>query len=399
MRNKRQNVIMGNAKVVRSINRAAILNIIREQQPISRIQIARITGLNKSTVTSIVPELVEEKLVYEAVDRDKNVGRNPISLRLQSGTHFVGGISIEAKNTHLVVADIDGSIKAKETVKTRAADPADFLADCARRLTDLRVSQNVSAFKSLGICLPGVVDPQNGTVFFSPQLGWENLDLAGKMQTLMPEQDAIVVDNDANASALAELWFAKHDKPLQDFVFLQVENGIGAGIVLEKELVRGGNFASGEFGHLTIYEGGELCACGNYGCWEAYASVGATLKRYQLRSVSREKPDGLQSIVAEARQGDEIAREVLLQTGQYLGLGIANIIKAVDPHVIVLSGGIVEAFDLIYPEMMATVNRRAFWGRKREIKILPTALAVEPRVLGAATLAIQELFNDFRITR
>jgi predicted NBD/HSP70 family sugar kinase len=154
---------------------------------------------------------------------------------------------------------------------------------------------------------------------------------------------------------------------------------------------------------MTLFEGGELCACGNYGCWEAYASDRATVKRYLARKPQNQAQEHLtvlqEVIDLSLQKGDAIAREVLLQTAHFLGMGIADIIKSLDPEAIVIGGRITNAWDIIYPEILQTLEKRAFFGKKRTLHILPTSLQVRPRLLGAATLVVKELFSDFKIIR
>jgi predicted NBD/HSP70 family sugar kinase len=262
----------------------------------------------------------------------------------------------------------------------------------------------IEHLEGIGVSVGGIVDPLEAKVVFAPRLGWEDFDLGKLLRQLCPDEGAIVIDNDARASALAELWYGNHNLNLTNFVFLAVGPGIGAGIVVDKEVIHGGSYAAGEFGHTTLFEGGELCSCGNYGCWEAYASDRATVKRYmiqkQLASTSA-KPVLLEDIIQQAmQQNDAIARDILRQTGHYLGMGMADIIKAVDPEVIIVGGRITNAWEIVYPEIMQTLSMRAFFGKKRNIRIAPTSLTtVRPRLLGAATLMVKEIFTDFKITR
>ncbi|MCG3154293.1 MAG: N-acetylglucosamine repressor [bacterium] len=403
MKSKNAGFISGNAKVVRNINRAVILNLIREKQPISRIEIARWTGLNKSTVSSIVADLIAEDLVHEEVEANQNVGRNPLNLFLKLGSHLVGAINIDSPLTRIAVADLDGSLKENATIATGAEKPGPFVKRCVSELFKLRDRLRVSHFAGIGVSIAGIVDPVQACVRFAPRLGWEGFEIGRHLQQLCPEEGMIIVDNDARASALAELWYGRHNLTLSNFVFLSVGPGIGTGIVVERNLIRGHSFASGEFGHMTLFEGGELCACGNHGCWEAYASDRATVRRYLARrphEQARTQPMLLQEVIDLAvQQNDTSAREVLLQTGHYLGIGMAGIIKALDPEAIIIGGKITHAWQLIYPEIRQTLEKRAFFGQKREVQILPTSLKVRPRLLGAATLVIRELFSDFKIIR
>lgn len=394
-------VLSGNSKILRSINRTIILNIIRERQPISRANIAKITGLNKSTISSIVAELLNEDLIYEEIFIDNGVGRNPYNLYLKLGKHYVGAINIDSSITRFAVADIDGSIKGESSILTENIDKYKFMEKCINELLKLSSELGINNLKGIGITIAGIVDSENLIVKFAPNLGWEDFNIGEIIKKLTPEVDIIAVGNDAKASALAELWFGTHNINLSNFVFLSIGPGIGSGVILDNKLLKGGNEASGEFGHMTLIEGGNLCVCGNYGCWEAYASDRATVQRYLIRKKMNalENIDfAIDNILSLAENEDEIAIETLKQTGYYLGLGISNIIKALDPQAIIIGGRITKAWNLIYPEIMNVIKQRAFFNKKNEhLIILPTSLKVRPRLLGAATLAIKELFDGYKI--
>ncbi len=395
------NIIGGNSKVLRSVNRGAILNMIREMQPISRINIARLTGLNKSTVSSIVAELLEEDLIYEQVNEDQNVGRNPYNLYLKLGKFYVGAINIDHSITRFAIADIDGSIIGKSSINSESQNPEKFVQKCVKELLALCEKIKIKELEGLGVSIAGIVDNKNLIVNFAPNLGWEDFNIGETIKKAFPKIKNIVIGNDAKASALAELWFGSHEINLSNFVFLSIGPGIGSGIVVGNKLIDGEFQASGEFGHMVIYEGGELCSCGNNGCWEAYASDRAIVRRYAIRKhkkVVQSVDYMVQDIIDLALKGDDLATEILRQTGYYLGLGIANIIKAIDPHVIIIGGRITQVWDLIYPDLIKVVKQRAYFGRNNNIKILPTSLKIRPRLLGAATLAIKEIFDGYRIT-
>jgi predicted NBD/HSP70 family sugar kinase len=397
---KLDNVIGGNAKVVRNINRSMILNIIRNKQPISRTKIARITHLNKSTVSSIVADLINEELVYEQKTFDPNVGRNPLDISLKLGKHFVGAVSIDAAVTRFAIADIDGSILGTSSISSAPQKPEEFLELCRNELDKLCKNVNVNNLEGIGFSIAGIVDSDNLIVNFAPNLGWDDFNIGNVIKKLWPEIKIFAVGNDAKCSAMAELWFGKYKLNLSNFVFLQVGPGIGSGIVVENKILDGEVHASGEVGHMVLFEGGELCICGNHGCWERYASDRATVKRYIARKDGLINP-GTQMMVDDimkaAENNDAVAQEVLTQTGYYLGLGIANIIKVIDPHVIIIGGRIIQAWDIIYPEINDVVKKRAFYGKKRVISILPSSLPIRPRLLGAATLAIKVIFDDYKI--
>jgi predicted NBD/HSP70 family sugar kinase len=252
----------------------------------------------------------------------------------------------------------------------------------------------------LGVSIAGIVDSQKLLVKYAPNLGWEDFDIGGMLKKYSPGIQNIAVGNDAKSSALAELWFGSHNVNLSNFVFISVGPGIGSGIVAEGNLLDGEFHASGEFGHMTILEDGVLCTCSNKGCWEAYASDRATVKRYIKKKHSKIKESVdvmVQDITDLANDGDEHAIKILKETGYYVGLGIVNVIKSVDPHAIIIGGRITNAWKIIYPEIIDVVRKRAFFGKEKNILILPTSLKVRPRLLGAATLAIKMIFDEYKV--
>jgi predicted NBD/HSP70 family sugar kinase len=360
--------IGGNSKLVRSINRAVILNLIREKQPISRIKISRLTKLNKSTVSSIVADLLDEDLIYQEVEPTPFVGRNPINLCLKLGVHFVGAINFDYTPSRVAIVDLDGTVRETVAIETSLDDAEGFVTRCVVELFKLKERLNIDHLEGVGVSVAGIVDPVKKEVVFAPRLGWEDFKLGALMEKLCPPEYFIIIDNDARASALAELWFGNHDLNLSNFVFLSVGPGIGTGIVVGKNLIYGDSSACGEFGHMTLFESNELCSCGNCGCWEAYASDRSTIKRFAEKTGSA-SPDGivLQDIIDHAMKAkDSMACETLVETGHYLGLGIANVIKALDPEAIVIGGRITGAWDVVYPEIARTLlSKRAFFGKKK----------------------------------
>lgn len=394
-------VITGNSKVLRGINRTMILNIIREMQPISRITIAKLTGLNKSTVSSIISELLAEDLIFEEASRDQNIGRTPINLFLKLSKYFVGAINIDSTTTRFAIADIDGSIKGQTSIDTDSKNPGQFVEQCIGELKKLSNDLNLPTLEGIGVNIAGIVDSKNLIVTYAPNLGWEDFRIGDVIKKAWPEIKIVSVGNDAKSSALAELWFGNHEMNLSNFVFLSIGPGIGSGIVLQNKLMNGEYQAAGEFGHMTLIEGGDLCKCGNRGCWEAYASDRAIVNHYLSKRPGKQDHNidlMAQDIIDLAKNNDQLALDVLKQTGYYLGLGIANIIKAIDPQAIVIGGKITQVWDIINPEIQTVITRRAYFGRKRLIEILPASVKVTPRLLGAATLAIEEIFDGFKIT-
>ncbi len=396
-RTRHDQIVPINAKVARHINRSIILNLIRERQPISRATIAQVSKLNKSTVSSIVAVLLEDQLIREENSASRTIGRNPINLTLQPGTHLVGAMYFDSRLTRIAIVDIDGTLRHSMEVETERGHAEEFVARCLDDLESLRRQNRVRPFRGIGIAVAGIADVSRSRVLFAPNLQWSDVDLGAIVRRRQPETRIVAVANDAKASALAELWFGKHDVNLNNFVFLAVGPGIGTGIVINRNVIEGEGHAAGEFGHMTLIENGEPCTCGNRGCWEAYASDRATAARY-AKATGRSEPPLLHDVITAARNSDPVARDVLAETGRYLGLGIANIVKAVDPNAVIVGGRITEAWDLVAPAIHEAVDARTF-GHRRAPTLLPTSLSLRPPLLGAAALVFHTIFSEARVPR
>jgi len=389
-----------NPKVGRNINRAIILNAVREKQPISRTRISQITGLNKSTVSNIVSSLLKEDLIMEEIVRNQVVGRNPLDLSIKREKNFVGAIYIDSVHTTLAVVDIDGTLMNKVMIETKSGDPKVFISFCLDSLKKMHLALHSRPLRGIGISVAGIVDSVHSRVAYSSNLGWQDLDIGSIAQEKCPEIELVTVENDAKASALAELMLGKHGIASSNFIFLSIGAGIGAGIVVDNHILSGNSHAAGEYGHMTLIEGGESCSCGNRGCWEMYASDRATILHYLNRSGSgdqRVEKIGMDDLTALAVAGNTNAIESLKRSAEYIGLGIANIIRTIDPQNIIIGGSTVKAWDIMYPVIMETVNKRGFFGKQRNTLVLPTSLSENPPLLGAAALSIRKIFTDFRI--
>ncbi|HUI09684.1 MAG TPA: ROK family transcriptional regulator [Bacteroidota bacterium] len=401
-RPRHDHVISANSRVVRNINRAVILNSIREREPISRATIARLTRLNKSTVSSIVASLLKENLIVEEFEKIAAVGRNPISLHLKRGQNLYGAISFDSAATRVAVVDVDGTILYTDKITSEPRPPEQFVRACVEGLVALRTKHSLPDFKGIGVSVAGIVDSMQSRVVFAPNLGWENVHIGDLLARAFPHATVTAVENDAKAAAIAELWFGRHKNiELSNFVFLSVGRGIGAGIVIDKHILNGEMHLAGEFGHMILFEGGELCACGNRGCWEAYASDRATVARY-ARAKSMDDDTArvltIDDVIVAAKNGDGVAAEELRTSGRHLGTGIANVIKAVDPAAIIIGGHITRVWDLVSAEIIESARRHSFFSERGGTPILPTSLVRRPSLLGAAALAQRKFFGDLRVT-
>ncbi len=261
---------------IRNINRQIVLNYVRERSPISRAEISHETELQRSTVSLIVEELKEQGLVEE-IEGESTGGRPPNLLRLRAAGPIALGVDIGTKQTMLATSDLAGRVIDRESFQTDpdAETTLEKILECAGRL--IKRGPGVEA---VGVSVPGLVEPERGNVIFIPHFKWRDWDVAKRLRqaTGLP----VRIDNDANAAALAELWFGRPEiREVRDFVMVLVEEGLGTGLVFDGQVYHGDAGAAGEFGHMTIGAGAPVaCAAGNHECWEAFASERAALARY-----------------------------------------------------------------------------------------------------------------------
>lgn len=397
------------AETIRDINSTLILNIIRSHQPISRAEVARLTGLQRSTISEIMGDLLKKELVVETGAGFSSGGRKPTMLRLNAERFCVFGLSLGVKEVVLAMSDLNGEILYRESFEPEETPEATFkvIAEKINHIIEARKQEHLH-YEGIGITIPGLVDFSTGEILFAANLGWRHLRVEEflKPRVKMP----IYVDNDANAAALAELWYSTRKDLPSSLVMVLVSEGVGVGMIVNDDIYRGANGTAGEFGHTVVVVNGKKCRCGNFGCWELYASDHATIARYYSRDSTHglHEPEAnieieplhltVSELIKLARTGDEQARECLLEAGRYIGIGIGNIIAALNPLELVLGGQIVEGWDLIEPSMRQSIARNIQNGLA-QTKVRPSTLGKDGSLLGAVALAISRRFSFSRVAR
>lgn len=386
----------------REINRQIVLTLISTHQPISRAELARLMDTNRANITFLVNELLEENLVREGAQGNEKVrGRKPTFLYLNSRKKFVIAVDIRASRTFVLVTDSLGKQIREIANFATEIEPQKFVKTLKRQIEKVTGEKiDSSNCEGIGIVVPGMLDPKSGLVLNAPTLGWRDV---GLLSYLEKEFDRIELhlENSGKACALSQIWTTREGgTAFNDLVFVSVSDGVGVGIILNGELVRGRHNTAGEFGHVPLSIDGPPCSCGANGCWEAYISNLATLSRYFGRNLSQRQPQSLETaeftiedLIARARSGeDSKALTALHSTGRYLGLGLASVINAIDPSCIYIGGEITEAWDLIEAEVRNAIKERTL---TKEIGATPirTVPAVEyPRLRGAVALITAPAF-------
>jgi predicted NBD/HSP70 family sugar kinase len=375
---------------IRNINRQIVLNYVRERAPISRAEISHETELQRSTVSLIVEELKDRGLVAE-IEGQSTGGRPPLLLHLKAAGPVAVGVDLGTKRTVVATSDLAGRVlnEASFTTDPDGSKTMKKVLDCVKRL--IKRDEGVEA---VGVSLPGLVDPETGSAVFIPHFRWRGWDVASKLRaaTGLP----VKVDNDANAAALAELWFGRPEvREVRNFVMILVEEGLGTGIVFDGQVYHGEGGAAGEFGHMTIGSNAPVaCAAGGRECWEAFASERAALARYAKLSgrVGVRAGVNFKVLVNRALEGEKAAQTALLKTAQYLGVGISNVIKGLSPEAVIVGGEIARAWPLISGEIKKAVERNNICRGLQGARIIPSTLGETPRLMGALSLVLSRKF-------
>lgn len=340
------------SNTIRNINKQIVLNYVREREPISRAEIAKETELQRSTVSSIVDSLVAEHFIEEIGAGESSGGRKPTLLQLRKDQPVAVGVDITPSVTTLALANLGGEILEKHSFQT-SPDSEETFAQIVRRLQKIKRKLKSDAVE-IGISVPGLVDAATGVVSYVPYFQWNDWKLKQSIEAAI--ELPVIIDNDANAIALAELWFGGLEQSVKNFVSILVAEGIGTGIIFDGQIYRGNKGAAGEFGHMVVGKGENkfVCSCGSRQCWEAFASDKATVARYA--EANRRGKATIEEIFSLAAQGDSLAMRVVDETTHYLALGIINLIVGLSPELIIVSGKIVRIWSLIEKKLMETVE-------------------------------------------
>jgi len=379
----------------RDINRRIALNVIRERQPISRADLARHMKMTRGVVSVLVQELITQGLIYEGATGEAARGRKPTFLHVSTQNRLAIAVDVRFSKTYLMLCDLSGRQLGIEIFETVFSLPG-FVRDLAARIKKILKGRGVNvACEGIGLVVPGMVDQRTGRILNAPALGWRGVDIQSKLAaaTGLP----VHVENSGRACALAQLWLEKGETTTgHNFVYISVSDGVGTGIVVNGELLRGRDHVAGEFGHMPLSLDGPRCMCGARGCWEAYTSNLAILSRYFGRNLSELSPKHLKQVerksftildlITRARSGDARALNALQTSARFLGLGIATIVNTVNPDGIYLAGEITAAWDLIEGAVRSAIAERALTDAAARTPLHVTSAQEYPRLRGAAAL-------------
>ena len=373
-------VQLASSETARRINRDIVLELIRANQPISRADLSRRSGLQRSTVSQIVEQLIREKWVCEGAIATRPRGRRPTLIGLNDDLVVIA-VDIHPKQATIATVDLQGRLLSRSQVSL-TLDP---VASTRRIIDSLLVMQRELSHKSIegiGISLPGRVDPEAQRLIFAPNLHWSDFDLKRVIEKKTGLQ--VQMENAATACLLAELTFRRIDG-VRDIVLVTVSEGVGTGIFAGGQLITGHHGMAGEFGHASLDSSGPRCACGRNGCWEVFASCRAAL-RYYKELEPQSHAVTFHELLNMADQNRHAA-QALAKQALYIGRGLRMIIAGLAPSVILVAGDITSAWHRFGPVIEKESADRPLAGTPP--RILPSHEGEIARLRGAAALVFQ----------
>lgn len=395
------------------VNRSLVLNLVKSAGSISRAGIAAQSGLSAATVSNLSSELIGEGLIHETGVVETARGRPPVMLSLKSRARFVVGVKVMPNSLVAVVTDLDAQVVAYEVSGHLAGDSAatsdtvsldasaaQVVADVARLVGSVIAEAAVdrSHILGVGLGLAGIVDSNSGVCRYSPFFGWRDVNLAGPLASILGLD--VFVENDVNSLTIAEQWFG-HGVDHESFVVVTVGRGVGAGFVFNGRFYGGAKGGVGELGHITVMPGGPMCGCGKRGCLEMMASDGALIRAArdaiadgQATVLADADSITLETLVAAASGGDVVARELLAESGRWLGVGLAMIVNLLNPELIVVAGEGVAAGSWRLEPMKEALALHRFDSLGLGTRLVVESAGDVTWARGAACVVLSEFFKS-----
>jgi glucokinase-like ROK family protein len=384
------------------------MNHIREEAPVSRTDLAKATGLNKATVSSLVNQLIEDKFVHEVGIRSGNIGRPRVMLSNNPKAGYIISAEIGVDFILVIASDFEPKpiyqVFEENPPNENAEVVIGKLIKIIQRAIDYCKENDGGRLLGLAVGLPGLVDYPEGKLLFAPNLNWRDVPIKNILQDYFKDI-LIVVDNEANMAALGEYFFGSANK-VQEVLYISAGIGLGGGILRQGSLVRGFKGMAGEFGHIIIDPNGIQCSCGNRGCWETLVSQRA-LFRYVSEMINSgenssilEKVDNdlsqltVEMIVNAAHDGDLVALESIRKMAVQLATGVASLINVLNPELVVFGGILSSAWVYIKPVLDERLRSMALLWERQATEVVLAKHQMNACVMGGVATIYQEIFSS-----
>ena len=394
--------------VLRARNRHRVVEVLRRQGRVSQADIARATGLSRSTISTLVLELRTAGLVTEFEDGRKDAmparrsapgGRPAVLLGLDDSAGTAVGIDFGHSHVRVGIANLSHQVTAERDREFQVDNDAAGALDAAAAmvdevLADARVGRD--RVIGVGMGIPGPIDRRTGTIGSASILpGWVGLAPAEEMARRL--ELMVEIDNDANVGALAEVYWGA-GRGCSEVTYIKASTGIGAGIVISGQLHRGAVGTAGEIGHTTVDEQGPLCRCGSRGCLETVAGGAAVVE--QVRS-TRSKDLTLGRVLELAAAGDPACRRAIADAGRQIGVSMAAVCNILNPELIIVGGHLSEAGDMLLGPLRESLRRYSVRAAVESVAVVQGVLGERAEMLGALALVLQssDRFLSERVMR
>ena len=381
-----------------------LLRMIWKLRRVSRADLSRHADISRSTVSDLVKDLLQTGLVAEIGSGQSRGGRRPIVLEFQDEAFGILGVDIGAAHVAVALTDLRGRVLAWKQALHPVRDDPEGTRQLVSELSDACLAQwggGTGRLVGVGIAVPSPVDPARPRVLSEVALpAWRGRDWLGDLEVRYGVP--VRVDNDANLGALAERWWGA-GLGVDDFVYLKVATGIGAGQIVRGEIYRGATGIAGEVGHLVIDPLGPPCPCGLDGCLTTLVGSRALIQRAAL--LVREHPEStlageelnVDAIVNTALAGDPVARRVVQEAAEHLGIAVAGMVSMLNPAMVIVGGGLSRVGDLLLDPLRDVIGRRSSITSVAGTEVRAGDLGEQTTALGAATLVLQAALEDPRI--
>lgn len=380
---------VASSETARAINRDFLLHTIHLHQPVSRADLARLTGLQPSTVSVIIGQLIDEGWVLPGTLGRLPRGRRPTFVTLND-RHVTLAIDMRPGKANLAVVDINGKILGRDTIPyemqdSSTAEAGTAIARIARAARSLREAYGDRVFQGLGVSVSGRVDQETHRLRFSPNAPWGQIDLYAELQGVL--EIPVEMENAANACLFSERWFGNFSD-VSNMLVVSVSEGVGTGMLMDGRVARGRDDMAGEFGHMQLMESGPVCGCGNVGCWEMFASNRAALRYY--RELAPESTlTTFQELLDLALAGDIRALRSIDKMAGYLARGLAMLTAGLAPEVIIIVGDCTALWPRICPLLESQLIAKSF--TRHTPRVVAAMDGDVARLRGAAALVLHKV--------
>lgn len=385
------NIKKGSKSLLKNLNRSIVINMIREKGPISRVAIAKATGLERASITNIVNYLMRKKLIKEVGQDKSSGGRRPTFLDINYNHKTIYGIKIEAERILFGLTNLKGRIILRSEEKFPRGSKSQEILELIINNID-RIIKSTDLL-GIGIGVSGFVNLEKGISIYSPILNWKNVDLAKPLKERY--RVPIFISNDVNTLTLAEKWYGA-GKKYKNFICITVGEGIGSGIVVDGKFYVGAIGGAGEIGHICIDMNGPKCRCGETGCLEALASdyfLIEEAKKAIAQGKGKFKKPTPKELLEAAKCGDVVAKDIFKRMGRNLGIGVKNAVNLLNPEAIIIGGERIDAYNFFSSTFKEAIKRHSFPEEAKKLDIILTELGEDGWIIGAATLVIRDFFK------